>query len=301
MAFPELSEKRFQSLNTAVLLLLCRMNLDDFLRSALEEDIGSGDHTTLATITARKKARAQLLFKEEGVAAGIRVAERLCVLHDPHLSLKLRVQDGQEIEAGTIGLELGGSARSILTIERTLLNIVQRMSGIASKTRRMVKTIAPTGCILLDTRKTTPLNRHLEKEAVRIGGAQNHRWGLYDMILIKDNHIAASGGIAKAIHKTRAYLSKKQLNLPIEIEVRSLAELDEVLECEGVQRIMLDNFSPAQLGKAVQRIDNAYETEASGGIDEDNVLEYALTGVKYLSSGSLTHSIRSLDISLKIR
>lgn len=277
------------------------MTLDDFLKSALEEDIGSGDHTTLATINARKKARAQLLFKEDGVAAGLRVIERLCALHDPHLTLKMRVQDGEEVEAGTVGLELSGAARSILTVERTLLNIVQRMSGIASKTRRMVKTIAPTGCILLDTRKTTPLNRLLEKEAVRLGGAQNHRWGLYDMILIKDNHIAASGGIAKAIEKTRAYLRKKRLQLPIEIEVRSLVELDEVLACGGVQRIMLDNFSPAQLEKAVQRIGDAYETEASGGIDEDNILEYALTGVKYVSSGALTHSIKSLDISLKIR
>lgn len=277
------------------------MNLEDFLRLSLAEDIGSGDCTTWATVSARKKAKAHLLFKEDGIAAGMAIARQLCRVHDPALQFKARVQDGEEVEAGSVGFELIGPARSVLTVERTLLNILQRMSGIATKTRRMAKIIEPTGCKLLDTRKTTPLNRLLEKEAVRIGGGYNHRWGLYDRMLIKDNHIAASGGITSAIQKALRYQKRHRLQLPIEIEVRNLLELEEVLACGQVHRIMLDNFSPSQLEKAVQRIGSLFETEASGGIDEHNILEYALTGVQYVSSGALTHSVRSLDISLKIR
>ncbi|MCS6980704.1 MAG: carboxylating nicotinate-nucleotide diphosphorylase [Flavobacteriales bacterium] len=277
------------------------MTLEEFLKKSLEEDIGSGDHTSLATVSSRKKAAAQLLYKENGVVAGLAVVQKLCSLYDPALQVKFKVNEGEEVDSGTVAMDLSGPARSILAVERTLLNIVQRMSGIATKTRRMVKTIAPTGCQLLDTRKTTPLNRMIEKEAVRIGGALNHRRGLFDMILIKDNHIKACGGITKAIRKTQAYLKRNGLALPIEIEVRNLQELDEVLSVGGVQRILLDNFSPAQLEKAVKCVNSRFETEASGGIDEDNVLEYALTGVMYISSGALTHSVKSLDVSLKIR
>lgn len=277
------------------------MTLEEFLRKSLEEDIGGGDHTSLATVNSRKKTVGLLLYKERGVVAGLAVAQKLCSLYDPALQVKFKVEEGEEVESGTVAMELSGPARSILAVERTLLNIVQRMSGIATKTRRMVKTIAPTGCRLLDTRKTTPLNRMIEKEAVRIGGALNHRRGLFDMILIKDNHIDACGGITKAIRKTHTYLKKNKLPLPIEIEVRNFQELDEVLSTGGVQRILLDNFTPSQLEKAVQMVNERFETEASGGIDEDNVLEFALTGVMYVSSGALTHSVKSLDVSLKIR
>jgi nicotinate-nucleotide pyrophosphorylase (carboxylating) len=275
------------------------MDLKEFVRLVLEEDVGPGDYTTLATVPGEIQGKSVLLVKEDGVLAGVRVAEEIIRTYDPGLKMEKLLKDGDEVEKGDKAFFLTGSAASMLTIERTLLNVMQRMSGIATRTRKVVKTIESTGCKLLDTRKTTPLMRFLEKEAVRIGGGMNHRFGLYDMIMIKDNHVDFAGGIAQAITKTQTYLKKNGLNLPIEIEVRNFEELEEVLAHGGVNRIMLDNFSPERLERAVQRINGACETEASGGITEDNILEYAVTGVNFISSGALTHSVKSLDLSLK--
>ncbi len=275
------------------------MDLREFVRLVLEEDVGPGDYTTLATVPKEIQGKSVLLVKENGVLAGVRVAEEIIRTFDPNLKIEKILQDGDDVEKGDKAFYLTGSAASMLTIERTLLNVMQRMSGIATRTRKVAKTIESTGCKLLDTRKTTPLMRFLEKEAVRIGGGMNHRFGLYDMIMIKDNHVDFAGGIAQAITQTQIYLKKNGLNLPIEIEVRNFDELEEVLAHGGVNRIMLDNFTPERLERAVQRIDGTYETEASGGITEDNILEYAVTGVNFISSGALTHSVKSLDLSLK--
>ncbi|MCG9909700.1 MAG: carboxylating nicotinate-nucleotide diphosphorylase [Flavobacteriales bacterium] len=275
------------------------MDLNEFVRLVLQEDVGPGDYTTLATVPRSTQGKSVLLVKEKGVLAGMRVAQEIVHMYDPELEFDAMLNDGDTIEKGQKAFYLKGSAASMLTIERTLLNVMQRMSGIATKTRSIVSTIESTQAKLLDTRKTTPLMRFLEKEAVRIGGGYNHRFGLYDMIMIKDNHVDFAGGIKEAIQKTTAYLKKHKLDLKIEIEVRSMDELEQVLEVGGVHRIMLDNFSPERLEKAVIRINRQYETEASGGITEDNVLEYALTGVDFISSGALTHSVKSLDLSLK--
>jgi nicotinate-nucleotide pyrophosphorylase (carboxylating) len=275
------------------------MELKEFVRLLLDEDVGPGDYTTMATVPPDVQGKSVLLVKENGVLAGMRVAEEIIRVFDPTLRMEKCLKDGDAIKKGDKAFFLYGSAASILTIERTLLNVMQRMSGIATRTRKVVKTIESTGCKLLDTRKTTPLMRFLEKEAVRIGGGMNHRFGLYDMIMIKDNHVDFAGGITQAIHKTQTFLKKNKLKLPIEIEVRNFDELQEVLACGGVNRIMLDNFTPDKLEKAVLEINGAYETEASGGITEDNILEYAVTGVNYISSGALTHSVKSLDLSLK--
>lgn len=275
------------------------MDLNEFVRLVLQEDVGPGDYTTLATVPRSTQGKSVLLVKEKGVLAGMRVAREIVSMYDPELEFEALLNDGDTIEKGQKAFYLKGSAASMLTIERTLLNVMQRMSGIATKTRSIVSTIESTQAKLLDTRKTTPLMRFLEKEAVRIGGGYNHRFGLYDMIMIKDNHVDFAGGIKEAIQKTTAYLKKHKLDLKIEIEVRSMDELEQVLEVGGVHRIMLDNFSPERLEKAVLRINRQYETEASGGITEDNVLEYALTGVDFISSGALTHSVKSLDLSLK--
>lgn len=275
------------------------MDLNEFVRLVLQEDVGPGDYTTLATVPRSTQGKSVLLVKEKGVLAGMRVAQEIVHMYDPELEFEAMLNDGDILEKGQKAFYLKGSAASMLTIERTLLNVMQRMSGIATKTRSIVSTIESTQAKLLDTRKTTPLMRFLEKEAVRIGGGYNHRFGLYDMIMIKDNHVDFAGGIKEAIQKTTAYLKKHKLDLKIEIEVRSMDELEQVLEVGGVHRIMLDNFSPERLEKAVIRINRQYETEASGGITEDNVLEYALTGVDFISSGALTHSVKSLDLSLK--
>jgi len=275
------------------------MELREFVKQVLKEDVGPGDYTTLATVPKDVQGKSVLLVKENGVLAGMRVAEEIIKMFDPAIVFEAHLKDGDEIEKGEKAFHLKGSAASMLTIERTVLNVMQRMSGVATKTRRLAKIIESTDAKLLDTRKTTPLMRFLEKEAVRIGGGLNHRFGLYDMIMIKDNHVDFAGGIEAAIHKTREYLSQHKLNLRIEIEVRNAEELERVLATGGVHRIMLDNFTPERLERAITRINGLYETEASGGITEDNILEYALTGVDFISSGALTHSVKSLDLSLK--
>lgn len=275
------------------------MELREFVEKVLKEDVGPGDYTTMATVPSAVQGKSMLLVKENGVLAGMRVAEEIIKTFDPNMVFEAHLKDGDEIHKGQKAFHLHGSAAHMLTIERTVLNVMQRMSGIATKTRKLSKIIESTNAKLLDTRKTTPLMRFLEKEAVLIGGGFNHRFGLYDMIMIKDNHVDFSGGIKQAITKANDFLKKNALDLKIEIEVRNAEELEQVLEVGNVHRIMLDNFTPERMERAVTRINGKYETEASGGITEDNILEYALTGVDYISSGALTHSVKSLDLSLK--
>ena len=273
--------------------------LDEFVRRALSEDLGDGDHTSLACINEDRKSAARLEVRERGVLAGIGVAKRVFELYDSSLEIEILKNDGDWVIEGDIAFIVKGSARSILSTERLVLNLMQRMSGIATKTHQMVEMISHTDAILLDTRKTTPGIRFIEKEAVAIGGGGNHRFGLYDMIMIKDNHIDYAGGISKAIQKTHSYLDANNKKLKIEIEVRSLNELDEVLTEGKVHRIMLDNFSPKEIENALKRIPQKYETEASGGITEENIVAYAETGVDFISVGALTHSVKSLDLGLK--
>ena len=273
--------------------------LDEFVRRALSEDLGDGDHTSLACINEDRKSAARLEVRERGILAGIAVAKRVFELYDSSLEIEILKNDGDSVIEGDIAFIVKGSARSILSIERLVLNLMQRMSGIATKTHQMVEMISHTDAILLDTRKTTPGIRFIEKEAVAIGGGGNHRFGLYDMIMIKDNHIDYAGGISRAIQKTHSYLDANNKKLKIEIEVRSLNELDEVLTEGKVHRIMLDNFSPKEIANALKRIPQEYETEASGGITEENIVAYAETGVDFISVGALTHSVKSLDLGLK--
>ena len=273
--------------------------LDEFVRRALSEDLGDGDHTSLACINEYEKSAARLEVRERGILAGIGVAKRVFELYDSSLEIEILKNDGDSVIEGDIAFIVKGSARSILSTERLVLNLMQRMSGIATKTYQMVEMISHTDAILLDTRKTTPGMRFIEKEAVAIGGGGNHRFGLYDMIMIKDNHIDYAGGISKAIRKTHSYLDANNKKLKIEIEVRSLNELDEVLTEGKVHRIMLDNFSPKEIANALKRIPQEYETEASGGITEENIVAYAETGVDFISVGALTHSVKSLDLGLK--
>lgn len=275
------------------------MTTEEIVRLALQEDIGEGDYTTLATVAIGQKARARLLVKENGIICGIDIARQIFQHLDASMQFHQILDDGNEVRPGDIGFTLYGDARAILMGERTALNFMQRMSGIATQTRNMVKLIEGLPVRLLDTRKTTPLLRQLEKYAVRIGGGFNHRAGLYDMILIKDNHIDYAGGIAQAIRSVNEYLQQHQLNLKIEIEVRNFDELNQVLKEGQVHRIMLDNFSPDDLMKAVKMIDGRFETEASGGINSQNIRQYAASGVDFISVGSLTHHIKSLDLSLK--
>jgi nicotinate-nucleotide pyrophosphorylase (carboxylating) len=274
--------------------------LDDFIDMALHEDVGERDHTSFACIPAREKAEGRLLVKTDGIIAGIEVAQRIFKKLDKKITIDAFVKDGDEVSKGDIAFMVDGNARMLHTGERLVLNVMQRMSGIATKAHRLTKLCEGTNAKILDTRKTTPGMRLLEKRAVNIGGATNHRWGLYDMILIKDNHIHCSGGIKKAIKNARDYLKKEKRKLDIEIEVVNFDELNEVLEIGGIQRILLDNFSPSGVSKAVKIINGKYETEASGGITEDNLRKYALTGVDFISVGALTHSVKSLDLSLKI-
>ena len=273
--------------------------LDEFVRRALSEDLGDGDHTSLACINEDRKSAARLEVRERGVLAGIGVAKRVFELYDSSLEIEILKNDGDSVIEGDIAFIVKGSARSILSTERLVLNLMQRMSGIATKTHQMVEMISHTDAILLDTRKTTPGMRFIEKEAVAMGGGGNHRFGLYDMIMIKDNHIDYAGGISKAIRKTHSYLDANNKKLKIEIEVRSLNELDEVLTEGKVHRIMLDNFSPKEIENALKLIPQEYETEASGGITEENIVAYAETGVDFISVGALTHSVKSLDLGLK--
>lgn len=273
--------------------------IDQIILNALREDIGDGDHSTLACVPQNAKGKARLLVKDTGVLAGVEVALRIYEMYDPDLTITVFKNDGDTIVPGDIVLTVEGSSQSILTTERLVLNFMQRMSGIATHTARLVKLIEGTNTTLLDTRKTTPGVRLLEKMAVKIGGGDNHRFGLYDMIMLKDNHIDYAGGIRAAITKTQEYLKSIGKYLKIEVEVRNMEELKEVLETGGVHRIMLDNFSPEELKKALELIPSIYETEASGGINETTIRAYAETGVDYISIGALTHKINSLDLSLK--
>ncbi len=270
-----------------------------FIKQALVEDLGNGDHTSLSAIPAGKQGKAELLVKEDGVLAGIDVACEIFNEVDPQLRVEVLHNDGAAVNNGDIAFYVTGSVHSILAAERLVLNIMQRMSGIATTTSRIVKLLKNTGTQVLDTRKTTPGMRFLEKMAVKTGGGVNHRFGLYDMILIKDNHVDYAGGTAKAIELAKSYLKSKQIHIPVEIEVRNLNELKEAMEVGGVDRIMLDNFDFLNLKEAVELIDGKFITEASGGITEDNALEYAKCGVDFISMGALTHSVKSLDMSLK--
>jgi nicotinate-nucleotide pyrophosphorylase (carboxylating) len=273
--------------------------LDEFIRKSLQEDIGDGDHSTLACIPADAKGKANLLVKEKGIIAGIEVAKRIYEMVDPALEIVFYKKDGELVELGDIVFQVSGSSQSILTSERLVLNCMQRMSGIATQTALVLQVIKGCSTKILDTRKTTPGIRFLEKWAVKIGGGENHRFGLYDMIMLKDNHIDYAGGIKNAIEKTKNYLSDSKRSLKIEIEVRNMEELEEVLQIGGVDRIMLDNFTPERLAKALALIPKSYETEASGGITIENIRPYAETGVQYISMGALTHSVKGLDLSLK--
>ena len=273
--------------------------LNKFIKDALAEDIGSGDHTSLATIPPGKQGTATLLIKEEGVLAGVEVALEIFKVVDPLLNVQVSLKDGSRVKPGDIAFSVEGSVYSILTSERLVLNIMQRMSGIASTTSRIAEKIRDTGAKVLDTRKTTPNMRFLEKMAVKIGGGHNHRTGLYDMILIKDNHVDYAGGIKQALTATSRYLREINSNIKVEIEVRNQRELMEVLEQGGVDRILLDNFDFDDLREAVELVGRRFDTEASGGITEENILEYARCGVDYISMGALTHSVKSLDMSLK--
>ncbi|MGE0636456.1 MAG: carboxylating nicotinate-nucleotide diphosphorylase [Bacteroidia bacterium] len=275
------------------------MTIDQIIASAFAEDIGDGDHTSLACIDNSKTGKAKLLVKEKGIIAGVDLAKQIFEFADKNLDVKVFIYDGSEINPSDIVLEVSGSELSILRSERLVLNFMQRMSGIATATHNLNQLINHTKAKLLDTRKTTPLLREIEKMAVKIGGGENHRFGLYDMILLKDNHIDFCGGITKAIEKTHQYLRAKNLNLKIEVETRSLDDVKEVLAVAGIQRIMLDNFTPDKLKEAVELIKGKFETEASGGINETNIRAYAETGVDFISVGALTHHIKSLDLSLK--
>lgn len=273
--------------------------LTDFIDLCIIEDLGDGDHTSLSTIPIGTQNRAQLLVKEKGIIAGVSVAIRIFHRFDPTLKVTTYLKDGDPVSYGQVVLTVEGSAHSILKAERLVLNIMQRMSGIATYTNKVVSMVAHTKCKILDTRKTTPGLRFLEKEAVQIGGGFNHRFGLYDMILIKDNHIDYAGGITQALRNAKQYLMDTNRDLPIEIETRSLTEVAEALLEGGFYRIMFDNFSIDDLKKAVEMVGNSYQTEASGGITIHNVAEYAAHGVSCISIGALTHSVKSLDLSLK--
>ncbi|MEI6888030.1 MAG: carboxylating nicotinate-nucleotide diphosphorylase [Bacteroidales bacterium] len=275
------------------------MNLDDIIINALSEDIGDGDHTTRSTIPASAMGRARLLIKEDGILCGMHVAEKIFSHVDQGLRLTSFLNDGDIIVVGDIAFEVSGKISSILQSERLVLNFMQRLSGIATATNKLVTLIEGFHARILDTRKTTPLLRELEKYAVRKGGGMNHRIGLYDMILIKDNHVDYSGGIVRAIDSVQSYLKANSKDLKVEIEVRDFSELQQVLDHGRVDRIMLDNFSHADLKKAVKLIGGSFETEASGGINEKNIRDYAATGVDFISVGALTHHIQSLDMSLK--
>lgn len=273
--------------------------LEKFISDALKEDIGSGDHTTFACIPPDAMGKAVLLVKQAGVIAGIQVASNVFKSFDPSLCLEVLITDGAWVKPGDKAFFVTGKQQSILQTERLVLNIMQRMSGVATRTARFVELISGTSARILDTRKTTPNMRFLEKEAVRIGGAFNHRMGLYDMILIKDNHIDYAGGIKLALDRTINYLNFNNLDLKIEIEARSIDDVREILQHGSANRILLDNFTPDILKKAVQLIDHQIETEASGGINPENIRDYALTGVDFISVGGLTHQISAIDLSLK--
>lgn len=273
--------------------------IHQFINNALSEDVGDGDHTSLSTIPADATGKAKLLVKDEGILAGVELAAEIFQVVDSNLKMTVFMQDGTPVKYGDVAFEVEGSSRSILTAERLVLNCMQRMSGIATKTRQIVDLLKGTNTKVLDTRKTTPGLRYLEKWAVRIGGGVNHRFGLYDMILIKDNHVDYAGGIRQAIENANQYLADNGKKLAIEIEVRNLDELEQVLQTGNVNRILIDNFNFDNLRQAVAMNKGRFITEASGGITIDNIREYADCGVDYISVGALTHSVKSLDLSLK--
>lgn len=273
--------------------------IDDLIKLAFAEDIGDGDHTTLCCIPATEMGKSQLIIKEDGVLAGVEMARRVFKAFDPELKMTVFIEDGTEVKKGDIAFVVEGKVQSLLQTERLMLNIMQRMSGIATTTRKYVKRLEGTKTHVLDTRKTTPGMRMIEKEAVRIGGGMNHRIGLFDMILLKDNHVDFAGGISKAITRAQEYLKEKGKNLKIEIEVRNFDELEEALQTGGIDRIMLDNFSIENTKEAVRRVAGRVELESSGGITFDTLRDYAECGVDYISVGALTHSVKSLDMSFK--
>ena len=274
--------------------------LDEFIQNALQEDLGSGDHSSLACVPLDAQSAAYLLIKETGVLAGVDVAKRICEIYDATIIFDQKLKDGDRIQPGDIAFTLQGSSRSILAVERLLLNCMQHMSGVATQTAHYVQLISGTNCTLLDTRKTTPGMRLLDKYAVKIGGGANHRFGLYDMIMLKDNHIDYAGGLKPALERTKAYLASQNLKLKVEVEVRSESELKELLTLpQDYHRIMLDNFTPQALKEALKSIPDGIETEASGGITSETIRSYAETGVQFISVGALTHSVKALDMSLK--
>uniref|UniRef100_UPI0040264323 carboxylating nicotinate-nucleotide diphosphorylase n=1 Tax=Prevotella sp. TaxID=59823 RepID=UPI0040264323 len=273
--------------------------IDRLIDLSFAEDIGDGDHTTLCCIPEDAMGKSHLLIKEDGILAGVEIAKEVFARFDPTMVVEVLINDGAKVHRGDIAMVVTGKVRSLLQTERLMLNIMQRMSGIATMTHRYVERIEGTGAHVLDTRKTTPGMRMLEKMAVKIGGGVNHRIGLFDMILLKDNHIDFAGGISNAINRCHAYLKERNLDLKIEIEVRNFDELNQVLECGGVNRIMLDNFTVADTKKAVELINHSYEVESSGNITLDTIRSYAEQGVDYVSVGALTHSVKGLDMSFK--
>lgn len=273
--------------------------IDKLIELAFIEDIGDGDHTTLCSIPDTEIGESRLLIKEEGVLAGVEMATKVFHKFDPSLKVEVFIEDGSTVKPGDVAFVVSGKVQSILQAERLVLNIMQRMSGIATVTARYVKLLEGTGAKVLDTRKTTPGMRMLEKMAVKIGGGENHRIGLFDMILLKDNHVDFSGGIENAINGAKNYLKENNKQLKIEIEVRNLDELNEALRVGGVDRIMLDNFTPELTREAVEIVNGRVELESSGGITLETIRDYAETGVDYISVGALTHSVESLDMSLK--
>ena len=269
------------------------------IKLAFDEDIKDGDHSSLSCIPNNKMGKAQLIVKDQGIIAGIKLAEWIFESIDPTLFMEIKMKDGDKVKKGDIAFTVKGCSISILTAERLVLNCMQRMSAIATKTRDYVELVKGTKTTILDTRKTTPGIRILEKWAVKIGGGDNHRFGLYDMIMLKDNHIDYAGGITKAIDKAKKYLKEKNLNLKIEVEARDLNEVKEIMTTKGVHRIMLDNFTPKDTIKAVKLINGKFETESSGGITSSTIRTYAECGVDFISVGALTHSIYNMDLSLK--
>ncbi len=273
--------------------------LDRFIDNALLEDVGDGDHSSLACIPDKAEGSSKLIIKQDGILAGVEVAEAIFKKLEPEIKFEVLIGDGEKVSSGDISFIVTGRIQTLLKAERLVLNVMQRMSGIATHTRMYADKLKDFHTRILDTRKTTPGMRMLEKEAVRMGGGENHRMGLYDMIMLKDNHIDFAGGIEKAISKTRSYLKSLNKPLKIEIEVRSLNDIKKVLATGGIDRIMFDNFTPGDTKKAVELINGRYETESSGMINLDTVIEYAASGVDYVSVGALTHQIKSLDMSLK--
>lgn len=272
---------------------------DRLIDLAFAEDIGDGDYTTLCCIPETAMGKSHLLIKEDGILAGVEVAKRVFARFDPEMKVEVLIGDGAHVRKGDIAMVVSGKVRSLLQTERLMLNIMQRMSGIATMTNKYVERLKGTNTHVLDTRKTTPGMRMLEKQAVKIGGGMNHRIGLFDMILLKDNHVDFAGGIANAINRCHEYLREKGLDLKIEIEVRNFDELRQAMECGGINRIMLDNFSVADTRKAVEMVAGRFETESSGGITFDTIRDYAECGVDFISVGALTHSVKGLDMSFK--